>query len=203
MAIKPKSKPNYKKSSILSLLKEHGIEDQVALVGVRSYYRNTMGKPAKNDRGIYDDAIFLVSPTAFLGCNANTDPSIYRKGHGPGSAKGVAMLKEGIWRFTTGYHRGQYRALRQSGFFTLYRDADESVPESKVKYYDTVRVYEDTTDSSGINIHKGGFSTTSSLGCQTIHPDQWEEFIALVYNHLKLYKQKSIPYLLIENDGSL
>ena len=203
MAIKPKNKPNYPKNDIAALLREAGVEDQVALVGIRSYYRNTMGKKAMNDRGLYDDAIFLVTPTAYLACNANTDPSGFRKGHGTGDSKGIATLKEGIWDFTTGYHRGQYRALRQKGFFTLYRDADSQVPESKVKLYDGVRVYEDNTDVSGINIHKGGFGTTGSAGCQTIHPDQWEEFIALVYNQLKLYNQKIVPYLLIENDGSL
>ena len=49
-----------------------------------------------------------------------------------------------------------------------------------------------------INIHRGGYNTTSSLGCQTIHPSQWEAFIALAYLEMDRAGQKTIPYLLVE-----
>jgi len=159
---------------------------QVALFGSRGYYRDAMGVPGKNDRGIYDDAIILRSGTAHVAFNANTDPSVVRKGRGTGASKGIATLKPGLWFFTLGLHQGKYLALRQSGKFTVVRDGIDGN-------------YEDTGDAFGINIHKGGYGTTSSLGCQTIFPDQWPAFIALVQSEMKRAEQKTIPYVLVEN----
>ena len=49
----------------------------------------------------------------------------------------------------------------------------------------------------GINIHRGGVSTTSSLGCQTIVPSQWNEFIKLAKSEMAHYKQRVMPYCLL------
>lgn len=62
--------------------------------------------------------------------------------------------------------------------------------------------YEDTGDF-GINIHRGGYGTTSSLGCQTIHPEQWDSFITLAMDQAKRYfgsewKKRVVPYVLLE-----
>lgn len=151
----------------------------VVLVGIRGYYRDTMGAPGRNDRGIYDDAIILRSSTVHAAFNANTDPSVARK-H-------VAVLKAGVWRYQVGTHglskpkAQRYTALVQAGDVTVIRDQEGS-----------------DTGYFGINIHRGGYTGTSSLGCQTIFPDQWPAFIALVQSELKRYAQKIIPYLLVE-----
>jgi len=58
------------------------ISEPVYILAIRGYYKN-IGKPAENDRGIYDDALFLIGPDLFLAVNANTDPSRYK----PGMAK--------------------------------------------------------------------------------------------------------------------
>ncbi len=62
--------------------------------------------------------------------------------------------------------------------------------------------YKDT-GSFGINIHKGGPNSTSSIGCQTIHPSQWDSFIAVAQDQVRRYfgqawKRQIVPYILIE-----
>lgn len=61
--------------------------------------------------------------------------------------------------------------------------------------------YQDT-GRFGINIHKGGYNGTYSEGCQTVHPSQWESFIALAVDQSKRYfgatwQSKVIPYVLL------
>ncbi len=161
------------------------------IVGVRGYYRDSLGRPNANDRGIYDDALFIVSPEAFVAYNANVDPSGYRKGVGIGSRKGMASLKSGTWQaHRFGLHKGKYMALIQTGGeVTVSRDGDP--PYEDIGYF-------------GINIHKGGINTTSSEGCQTIPPVQWDGFIAVAMDQAKRlfgtnWAKTTIPYLLTED----
>ncbi len=153
----------------------------VILVGFRPWF---VGNRPGNERGIYDDAIVIHSPVVTAAFNANTDPSIFRKGSGTGARKGVAVLKPGLWSFTVGLHRGEYTALRQMGNFTVVRDGDPP--------------YEDTGDYFGINIHRGSHGSTSSLGCQTIHPGQWEAFISTVRSQMRRFGQHVILYALVD-----
>ena len=175
----PNSRPQQAKEKTLAMVIRAGIEDRVALVGIRGYYSETFA-PSGNQRGIYDDAIVLLSPSVHATFNANTDPSVFRKG--------IAVLKTGVHRFCKGNHGiskpgGGYPALRPA-------NAKEELPVTR----------DITGDDMGIaiNIPKGGYNTTSSEGCQTIYPPQWDGFINLVYSEMSRYNQKTIPYLLTE-----
>lgn len=193
LTIPSSGKPRLSSSELDKMLKPYKLDRTkypCIVVGVRGYYRNTMGAPNVNDRGIYDDALFLYTPSMMASYNGNTDPSRYRKGTGKGAAKGIATLNPGAWyvhKFDL--HRGKYLALCQrAGDVTVTRDGDPP--------------YEDT-GLFGINIHKGGYNGTSSEGCQTIHPDQWESFIASAVDQAKRYfgdkwNKTIIPYILIE-----
>jgi hypothetical protein len=136
------------------------------VIGVRGYYRNSLGKPGANDRGIYDDALFIHTPYVTASYNANTDPSKHRPGWGTGVNKGMASLDAGFWPvYQFDRHKNKYLALCQRGPVTVTRDGNPP--------------YKETGSNFGINIHMGGWLTTNSEGCQTIYPDQWPSFIAL------------------------
>ncbi|MBX3253903.1 MAG: hypothetical protein KF862_07145 [Chitinophagaceae bacterium] len=156
--------------------------ESVYMVGIRGYYLNSMGKEGENDRGIYDDAIILVAPNLYQTYNANTDPSKYRKG--------IATLVPGLHYYRKGKHGitkpgGGYPALRPDNIreeLPVARDGQEGIFKG-----------------IAINIHKGGYTTTSSEGCQTVYPSQWDAFITNVYKAMDREGQRRIPYILIEN----
>ena len=164
-------------------LKAANVSDPVCLVGIRGYYRDSMGATGKNDRGIYDDALILVSPNVHAAFNANVDPS--RLGWNANARKPMAQLKAGVYRYKIGQHgisRGNpYKALVQAGPVTVMRGDKEE------------------TGHFAINIHKGGRTTTSSEGCQTIPPQQWDAFLAITESELKRNNAKTLSYVLVNN----
>jgi len=193
MTMQPASLPQASFTDISRLAFAAGLDPErepLFVVGVRGYYRDTMGIVGRNDRGVYDDAMFLKAGTAFRPFNGNTDPSRVRKGRGTGAGKGMAVLKPGLYRaHRLGLHRGKYEALCQlAGQVTVIRDGDPPYPD---------------TGFFGINIHRGGYGTTSSEGCQTLPPSQWEAFIGAVRAQAKRinpanYRAVTVPYLLVE-----
>lgn len=146
--------------------------NKVQIIGIRGYYKNTMGEPDKNDIGIYDDAIFIKSANTLTSFNANTDPSkLYPH---------TATLVPGYYpSYCLGYHRGKYMAVVQR--------MDEVVVKRENR--DTVQ-----KGYFGINIHKGSLLSTSSEGCQTIYPDQWNGFMSLLIAEL----MREYPGLAVE-----
>lgn len=180
----PNSKPKLTQRELLTKSAKFNIDRKkypVIVIGIRGYYKKTMGPTAGNDRGIYDDAIMIDSPSFSAAYNANTDPSVKR----PGIA---VLVANAVYLYKLGMHnmKKPYLALRQYGRVTVLRDGD------------TVPVTDTAAAPFYIDIHKGGFGTTSSLGCQTIYPTQWPSFLESVKGELKRYNQTVIPYLLID-----
>jgi len=109
----------------------------VAILGVRGYYRDAMGAAGEKDRGMYDDAVLVVSPNAYAAFNANTDPSVSRRG--------IATLRIGVHRYRKGKHgisrKPPYAALRPAttGERTLVSRGRQTA----------------TTHGAALNIHRG------------------------------------------------
>jgi hypothetical protein len=169
------------------MLKEQFLKYQkdypLLIIGIRN---------SNNKRGIYDDKIIVSTPNVFEIFTGNTDPSSYRKGKGIGVGKGMATLKEGLWKaYKFGIHKTYPALIQTGGKVTVTRDGINGD-------------YEDT-GHFGINIHKGGIRTTSSEGCQTIKKDEWDRFYNLVKSEaVRIFGNTNIviPYLLI-NEATL
>jgi lysozyme len=178
--IVPSSRPQITRVAVEDWLTAKGvIIDAPVVVGRRGYYRDSMGEAGENDRAMYDDALIYLSPTAFRTFNANTDPSRF--------GGRLAVLQAGIYRYQLGIHHpttpGAYPCLVQAGPVEVLRD--NGVRE-RGEFY--------------IHIHRGGYQTTSSEGCQTIYPDQWDEFFIMVQNGMQHYRLTEIEYVLLERE---
>lgn len=182
----PSTRPKLTRDAVIAKLRGMAINtDRPVLLGVRGYYRDTMGAKGLNDVAIYDDAIFLLTPTRLLSFNANTDPS---REH-----PHVATLKPGVWLYRLGTHglskpvAQQYPALVQAAVVSVTRaPAVAGGPRTEDK------------GLFGINIHRGSINSTSSEGCQTIVPTQWADFIGAVIEALRASRNTVIEYVLVE-----
>lgn len=179
MGTLPANRPAISAVDVRTILRKKGINSvlpgTIVVLGIRGYFLDSMGAKGKNDRGIYDDAFCVVFDDHVVNFNGNTDPSVYRKA--------IATLKKGIWHFIVGKHHAAeappkgYAAFRQYGKFTVHRDGQK-----------------DDTGDFAINFHRGGDWGTSSLGCQTVHPDQWDEFRHMIYEELKTTSQEAMTH---------
>lgn len=183
----PKSKPQAPKHVVVSEALDSWRDDPLRgpfpsffLLGVRNYYTDSFD-PGGSGRGLYDDAIFVVGPEVFVSFNANTDPSVFRKG--------IATLATG-WHE---YKPGNHGISRPGGGYPAFRPAtkNEELPVTR----DGIAV---PWPGAAVNIHCGGRNSTSSEGCQTIHPSQWDAFHTLVSMELKRAGLKKFYYGLID-----
>jgi lysozyme len=167
-------------------------QKHVIAVAIRGFDLDE-GVKGQNDRQIWDDRVFIVTPNDIKVFECNTDPNGFRKGYGTGSNKGMACLKKGVWFFGKGTHKGT-PAFRQCVPFTVTRDGNPPY---------------DDTGYHAINWHSGGQTSTSSLGCQTLKPNDFSSLRSYVYDQMEKcdnpkmkndWKQevRAIPYILIE-----
>jgi hypothetical protein len=181
----PSARPKQKKEATLELLKKHKVVDPVCIVGVRGYY-SKLDNIAGNSRGIYDDALILVSSggDVYATFNASVDPDRY--GKNPKINKPYAALKAGVWKYKLGLHGirsgNPYRALVQSAPVTVVRDGGQ-----------------EETGFFGINIHRGSQRSTSSEGCTTVPEPCWSGLISLTESEMKRNNAKTLSYVLVNN----
>lgn len=196
----PQGRPRADASWMQGLIDPLGVDTTtypLMVIGVRGYFSDDESS-VENRRNVYDDALFLYAPSLdiAIGFNGNTDPSKVRPGQGTGNAKGMAVLNPGVWyayRFDQhGSRNGAYEALCQrAAEVTVTRDGNPPYPDR---------------GWFGINIHRGGYYTTSSEGCQTIPPGQWDEFIDLAHRAAyrlfgDRWRERTVPYALFERSA--
>lgn len=167
------------------LLRLAGVTDGVALLGLRGYVSATTPDPSdRNQYGVYDDALVLVTPdgvTTYLG---NTDPSTL--------VPNRAVLQPGKYRYKRGTHNitkekaKQYPAWVQAGGVNIKRAAKDGRTLGELLKGQWI----------GCNIHNGSWTTTGSAACQTVVPEQWKAFDAALAAALKAHNQDAFWYVL-------
>jgi lysozyme len=194
------NKPQITREKLFKLVRKHVPDFEFGVVGVPAYFMNSMGAKGKNDRSIYDDAFFVVTPTVFAAFNGNTDPSIYREG--------VATLKcpQVIW-YKPGIHRagspGGHPAFRQDAPVIVFRDWTQKFKVGVVHKKYGVCLGDGYWTDAGFsdyfwtNNHRGGYKGTSSLGCLTVPPQQWDAYYNLIMSELKRHGLKRFQMVLI------
>lgn len=171
-ASKPCTRPQLPSIDVRKIAEHIGIRvdqaGEVAVLAIRGYYRDSMGARGKNDRGIYDDAAWIILHDRCVPFNFNTDPTGY--------AEGRATLMDRISLVIPGKHhiaspppKGR-PGFRQFGRVHVQRDDRKGL---------------DVGDF-GINIHDGGEGNTSSEGCLTVPKSQWKEFLDTICAALKV-----------------
>jgi len=155
------------------------------VLAVRGYYSATIGEPG-NDIDVYDDAFFIVSPTGITAWNGNTDPTRY--GWNGNANDYMARLRTGCWWFISRMHRGRYQAFGQG---------DNQVTVDRIKANGTVS-HSATSSDFGIDLHLGGINGTSSEGCQTVPPYQWEDFRRTLNALIRNSGVDKFPYILVD-----
>lgn len=193
MSKTPKYKPNMTEPELRKLLATHfpnaPTHEGVMLVGIRGFFAKEFGNPKTNDRGVYDDALFVLSKRGYFVFNWNMDPNGF--GYNARAGKGFANLKcNRIHRWKKGMHKSSYWAFVQAEPFTVVRDA----------YTRNGRHYPSITETGmfGIHGHEGGDTGTSSEGCHTAPKPQWPELKTIVYALMTFFKQGTIAYLPID-----
>ena len=188
-AILPVARPRLEPERVRATLERHrhliepSERDQpVAVLALRGYYRDTMGAPGRNDRGLYDDAIFVIEPGGVHPFNANVDPSRVR--HAMARLKAHQSV-----RYRPGWHgyssANGHPAFRQDSPVIVLRDGiGEDSDAGKARFW--------------INLHCGGRNHTSSAGCLTIPPGQWPGFKRLLDTLLKRHRQDTFRLVLLD-----
>lgn len=201
------NKPSLTKEQAQAIIaKFPELTDKFIILGIRGGDAN-----GTNQVGIYDDIIAIVTPDFFKAYNANTDPSrLY---------DGVAVLQPGVYQYIKGLHGMRHLNLSNIDDRTIYNKLETSgkdvaptpgriLPYWAFRQHSNVTVLRQgatkpVTDSPGsrfwIDIHRGGYKTTSSAGCQTIFPDQWEDFRNHGFDAMISYKQPIVSYLLVND----
>lgn len=229
MSLLPKSRPKMPAAEVLlkthtALVEEPGANGAailsdcpVMVLGIRGYYRDSMGRLGFQDFGIFDDAGFLVVGEEVTAFNWNCDP--VRVGFNPGVGKQFAQLVPGVWPFRRGPHKGRpghLRQLRGSELTDSFTDKKFQLGDYFEDYrragnFKVRRVTQRGEGGYGegpgeigyqaINIHEGTKNSTGSWGCQTLPPDQWREFSRKVYAAMDKFRQPWVPYVLVEGQG--
>ena len=169
--------PKQTKQESLDILSKHGLTletNKLLMLAVRGYYANTFGVKGKDDRRVYDDALFIIAENYYTALQWNTNPS-------PSYRYGLAELLTGVYDVKKHKHKGKYNAFQ--------------IIEAKVKRDGKNGIF---VGNFGINLHYDGeYIPSGSLGCQTGRKSEFIKWQPQVYNLMDSLGLKTFKYLLV------
>jgi hypothetical protein len=183
-----------------------GWENMVVIFGFRS---------ANSQYGKYDDIAGILTPNSYDEVEFNTMPSV--------DNVGVAVLQPGDYDYVQGLHGISHLVLPADQPILDWLNANPGQDHAPV--YDsngnarlipywayrqagpvmikrighTVATPDGWPDNPAwIDLHKGGYNLTSSLGCQTFFPAIWPQARQIGYSAMDALGTKKCKYSLIQ-----
>lgn len=155
---------------------------RIAVVGIRGYGKQFRDATSGGNLiGKYDDAICVVTPTTSRTFLGNTDPT-YAVKDGVGRAQ---LTVPQVFDMAPGIHGKSKPAAEQRIAFCPVDGTAGGVS--------IVRYAADGTigpvlkgQHIGSNLHDGAITTTGSLACQTVAPEDWMPFLEMMFDGLGL-----------------
>lgn len=192
MNIVPAQRPAVERATAVAWALEQGCTDDFFVLGRGGYFRRSMGTDAQG-RGVYDDAIVVVTPSVFLAFNGNVNPC---RGE-----IGMASLQDGIWPMKRVTHHPNtaraYPCWGQAGEVIVRRDGTETVEKGfKHPKYGECLGGGLWKGDFAIQLHSGFLYETGSEACQTVYRPQWAECDNAILAEMTARHLETFPYVL-------
>jgi hypothetical protein len=141
-------------------------------------------------RNVYDDTfVILIDGEVVKTYKCNSQPA-----GGSPLPKGRGMVATGTWLYKPGIHGLSKPPSRRYAAFVQAKPINVVRADGRGGWDDEEQV------EYSFNIHCGGYSRVSSLGCITLHPDVWKEVKDFIYNKLDSFDQPRFNVTIV-NEG--
>lgn len=191
-SIVPAARPEIVRATAIEWARQEGCTDDFFVLGRGGYFRRSMSTDEQG-RGVYDDAIVVVTPDVFLTFNGNCNPC---KGE-----IGMATLQDGVWPMKRVIHHPNtpkaYPCWGQAGPVVVKRDGTEDVEKGfRHPKYGECLGGGLWRGNFAIQLHSGFLYETGSEGCQTVYKPQWNECDLAIMTEMRARRLETFSYVL-------
>lgn len=190
----PRALPRLSRPALMQALSRNGVNAEqrerggVMLVGVRGFHAPMLRREGA-DRWLYEDALFVISPEAFMSWHANLDPAGWRRDMGLPTPENAPTLKAGLYAaHRYGKLGGRDPALIQTAgpVDVTWPDLPHGQPVERT-----------------MPIRRGTVAAPAAAAGVPVAPRQWDSFIATVVDllqrhHGRDWRARAVPLLVLD-----